>query len=234
METYSILSLFPDLDLNLTKSEKRHRQPRERRRMNENMDLFMPTDFEGAEELPKVAPYNGDIPEQFVSYPERKSCGRNVGIHFYTYDYRFQSVWTHPQQVVKELKKRKCVVIAPDFSMFVDAPRAVNVSNLYCNRWTASYWQHEGVPVIASASWASVDSFTYCYDGLPEDSVIAIGHTAVGRSRSEKELYRLGVRELIERKHPVKLLVYGSHLNFDPGVELVYIQDFIHGKLRML
>ena len=90
-----------------------------------------------------------------------------------------------------------------------------------------------GIKVIPSAGWASVGSFEYCFDGLPENSVISIGHVVEGKSMAERKLFRLGVEELVLRKHPVGLVVYGAPLHFDPGVAVVYIKGEIQ-KLRAL
>lgn len=141
--------------------------------------------------------------------------------------------WNAPPRVVPSLKQYRCVV-APDFSIFTDMPRAVNVWNIYRNRWVSSYWQSQGIKVIPSASWGSVDSFEYCFDGLPENSVIAIGHSTAGKDKSFKRLYRMGVETLIEKKRPTKLMVYGSPLDFNVNTDIVYQEGFIIKKLRRL
>lgn len=89
------------------------------------------------------------------------------------------------------------------------------------------------IQAVPSASWGNVDSFEYCFDGLPENSIIAIGHTAIGKDCSYKKLYRMGVEALIERKRPTKLLVYGAPLGFNPSVEVIYYEGNIQ-KLRQL
>ena len=49
--------------------------------------------------------------------------------------------------------------------------------------------QARGIPVIPSAN----DSLDYCFVGLPEGGVIAINHSVVGRSETQRQLYRAGV-----------------------------------------
>ena len=184
---------------------------------------------DGREELPQVSAFNAALPDSFISFSDRRKMLFSCGVHCYLYDYKIESVWNTPSSAISCLRKYQCV-IAPDFSVFVDMPRALNVWNIYRNRWVASYWQSEGINVIPSASWGNVDSFEYCFDGLPENSVISVGHVAVGRDSSYRKLYRLGIETLIERKHPDKLIVYGEPLGFYPETEVVYVE----GKIQQL
>lgn len=184
---------------------------------------------EGKEGMPKLRAFNEPLPNGFIPFSDRRKMLLPYGIHCYLYDYKIESLWNSPPAAINCLKQYKCV-IAPDFSVFVDMPRAVNVWNIYRNRWVTSYWQKVGIRAVPSASWGNVDSFEYCFDGLPENSVIAIGHTAIGKDLSCRKLYRLGVETLIERKHPEKLIVYGASLDFCPETEVVYIE----GKIQQL
>lgn len=194
----------------------------ESRRQNFNLDLLVPTDVEGVEDLPVVKSYTGSIPVSFIPLDERSKWEYGSGIHCFVDDYKINRTFTRAAEVCRSLQQYTCVV-APDFTLYVDAPRALNVYSLYMNRWVTSYWQHNGVHTIPSASWAGADSFSYCFDGLSEGGVIAVGHVAVGRDKSEKKLYRSGIEALVERKHPDTLLVYGFPLGFNPGVKVIYI-----------
>lgn len=222
--------LFPDfISINLKSDSKTDVQ---RKRKIHNLHLYNEFPTEGKEDMPLLAPYNGPLPEDFISFSDRGKKIYGCGIHCYLYDYRIEPAWSMAKSVVSCLKHYRCC-IAPDFSVFVDQSRAMNVWNIYRNRWLASFWQSENIAVIPSASWGNADSFEYCFDGLPENSIIAIGHIVVGKDKSYKKLYRYGVETLIDRKHPKKLVVYGSPLDFYAGVEVVYYQDMIH-KLRQL
>lgn len=187
---------------------------------------------EGKEDMPLLRPFNGSLPFDLISFADRRKNLFHLGVHCYLYDYKIESTWNSPQSVIQCLKQYVCV-IAPDFSVFVDQPRAINVWNIYRNRWISSFWQNEGINLIPSASWGNVDSFDFSFDGLPENSTIAIGHTAIGKDRDAKKLYRWGVETLIERKSPTRLVVYGEPLDFEPGIEVVYYESKIQ-QLRRL
>ena len=199
------------------------------------LNLQWHNDFQttGVEGFPMLEPFVDELPTFFIPFSERNKKLYNCGVHCFLYDYMIDRTWNAPPRVVPSLKQYRCVV-APDFSIFTDMPRAVNVWNIYRNRWVSSYWQSQGIKVIPSASWGSVDSFEYCFDGLPENSVIAIGHSTAGKDKSFKRLYRMGVETLIEKKRPTKLMVYGSPLDFNVNTDIVYQEGFVVKKLRRL
>lgn len=185
---------------------------------------------EGKEDMPLLKSYNGPLPEHLVSFSERSKGLYSCGLHCYEYDYKIDPAWNNPSKVVPCLQNYH-TVLGPDYSIFVDQPRAINVWNVFRNRWISSYWQANHIKVIPSASWGNVNSFEYCFDGLPEDSVIAIGHIVKGSDRNYKKLYRLGVEALVDKKSPSTILVYGSPLDFDPGVKVVTYEGSLH-KIR--
>lgn len=188
--------------------------------------------YEGVEDMPIVEPYIGPLPKQLIPFNNRKQAGPFDGVHCFVYDTRIEQAWTKPRLCLEQLKGCQCA-IAPDYSLFVDMPRAINVTNVYRNRWVNYFWSSNGVKTIPSASWGAASSFSYCFDGLPTDSYIAIGHVAEGRDKPTRKLFRMGVEELIARKKPRKLIVYGAPLDFTPTVEVVYYEGFIQKLRRM-
>ena len=209
---------------------ERDKDDRRKRLLNLQWHNGFPT--EGKEEMPLIDAYNGQLPFDLLPFSDRGKKLFAYGVHCYLDDYKIEAIWNSPSRVLDSLRSYSCV-IAPDYSIFVDQPRAINVWNVYRNRWVSSYWQKEGISVVPSASWGNVDSFDYCFDGLPKNSTIAVGHTAVGRDKYYRKLYRLGVEELIIKKRPTRLIVYGAPLDFAPDVETVYYEGIIQ-KLRRL
>lgn len=230
-------SLFPDLEPEIIEVQEDYKRQWEaaKRRVN-NLQLLSYPDFdvEGEEDMPKIPQYCGNLPADFIAFSRRgcKNCDSSYGIHCFEYDCRISSAWTNPLRPITVLKRYPCA-IGPDFSLMVDQPRAVNVTNVYRNRWVSCFWWRNGIPVIPSASWGNAESFSWCFDGLPEGGVIAVGHIAIGRDKAAKRLYRMGVETLLERKHPDKLLVYGFPLDFEPGVDVVTYQGDLL-RLRQL
>lgn len=180
--------------------------------------------------MPEIRPYFGDIPTKIIPFNQAITYKHtDCGVHFYIDDYQFERIWRQPEKYIPMLKRFQCV-IAPDFSLFVDVPAVVNMWNVYRNRIIASWMQQNGVSVIPSASWGNIDTFKYCFDGIPDNSVVAVGRASKGKVDSQRVLWDIGVDELIRKKSPQKLIIYGSacEIAFD-NVE--FIDDYIT-KLR--
>lgn len=225
--------LFPDFDSEDSKSEVLSKNSTKlRTKTLLNLHLHCNFSTEGKEDMPILYPYNSSLPNIFIPFSERNKGPLSCGIHCYLYDYFIEQTWKMPSRIISCLQKYPCV-IGPDFSLFVDMPRAINIWNVYRNRWVTSFWQSHSINAIPSASWGNADSFDYCFDGLPKNSIIAIGHTAIGKDKSYKRLFRMGVETLIERKQPTKLLIYGLPLDFNPNIEVVYYESIIQ-RLRKL
>lgn len=209
----------------------------EQRKMRyENLHLSIGMKMENG--MPILAPYNGPLDYSVVPFTERakhKSIGE--ALHFFQHDYQFASVWHNLERVTHSLCKYDCL-IAPDFSLFVndDKYQQTNRQSVYRSRFIAAYWQRCGFKVIPTASWGDVNSFKYCFDGLPEHSTIAVCGIGHDQCRSANTLWHLGIARLVEKKKPMMLIVYGGkqedHLQLP--VKVKYIPDFINQHFRNL
>lgn len=191
------------------------------------------TPTEGEFELPKVRPYTGLLPEVFIPY-NAKVCqkSRHTGVYCHIDDMGFNTTWTRPVNALKKVSNYM-VAIAPDHTLWVDARRCENIEQLRKTRTTQLFWQNNGVNTIQTASWGDADSImTYAFDGLAEGSWTSIGHQRVG-NKLEQRLFRFGIETLVERKHPIGLIIFGAPLDFDPGIPVIVKPGFI-SKLRKL
>lgn len=130
----------------------------------------------GAFDIPKMEPVNIGVEGHEVigfnyaigeKHPEDKIC------HFYLDDYQFERVWNDPDRYVSILKKFYAV-LAPDFSLYLDFPKAVQIFNHYRKMWCAAYWQENGIAVIPTICWSDEASFEWCFDGIPKHSLISV------------------------------------------------------------
>lgn len=205
------------------------------RRMRILNKHLLPSDtpVEGKFQLPKVRPYIGLIPEDFVPYSAKvdsKAAGK--GVYCNIHDAAFSSTWSQPIRSLGKVR-RYTVAVAPDHTLWVDGRVCENIEQLRKTRTTQRFWQNNGVPTIQTASWGDAESIlTYAFDGLAEGSWTAIGHQRVG-NKQEQRLFQFGVRTLVEKKHPIGLIVFGVPLDFDPGVPVIVKPSFI-SKLRKL
>lgn len=126
-------------------------QQRKRRILNKHLlpDVY---NVQGGYEWPMLSPYKGPLPESFQPYNARvgEMCA-GQGVHCHVDDAHFASCWSRPEA---GLKKVKCyeVAVAPDFTLWVDAPVCENIEQLRRNRVVGLYWQTHGVRVIPSAA----------------------------------------------------------------------------------
>ena len=61
-------------------------------------------------------------------------------VHFYIDDYQFDRVWNYPEKYLELLKQFKGV-IGPDFSMYRDMPKSMQIYNCFRSRVLSAYWQ---------------------------------------------------------------------------------------------
>lgn len=169
----------------------------------------------GQFDFPKIKPVSVDVTNTEVigfnyaigcKHPEDKIC------HFYLDDYQFERVWNDPERYVPILKRFKAV-LSPDFSMYTDFPRAVQIFNNYRNMWCGAYWQENGITVIPTIGWVDESSFEWCFDGMPRHSLVCI--STVGgfgnHPTSNKDLWLAGYEKCLEVLEPSEILLFGKH-----------------------
>lgn len=166
----------------------------------------------GKYDIPQIQPENVDIrgldwiPFNFAM--SATDC-ETKGLHFFVDDYQFQRVWNQPDRYVPILQKFGAVC-APDFSMYTDMPLAMQIYNHYRKHWLAAYWQLLGIHVIPTICWSTEESFDWCFDGEPENAIIAISSVGTQNRKESQELFETGCREAIKRLNPSQILWYGK------------------------
>lgn len=210
---------------------------RRRKMMYENMHLMSGMNFTANLHYPQILPYTGNTDFVSVSYEERnKHCGNNEALHFFLDDYRFRSaVWNNLEYTTYSIRKFD-YVYTPDLSLWKDLPTDFyNRENVFRTRFIGAYWQKCGYNVIPTASWGDLASFSYCFEGLPIHSVIAV--SGMGNRKSEDAFNRwcYGLRRLEEAVSPTLIIIYGDKVEVhNLNTPLKFIPCFIQEKLRIL
>lgn len=123
----------------------------------------------------------------------------------------FKGIWFRSSHAYKVLS-HFAGIITPDFSLYQDFPLPLKLWNVYRMR-AFGYWFGTlcGHAVINNVRWGTSETFWYCFDGIPENSVVAIG-TVGGSPRKldDRERFEEGLKELVRRLHPHTIIVYGS------------------------
>lgn len=125
-------------------------------------------------------------------------------VHFFTYDWKFEKVYSRAEDELEKLSQYYAL-FSPDFSLFTNMPRVLQILSVFKNRWCGAYWQSKGLKVIPTVSWGDESSFDFCFDGIEEGSVVAV--CTYYRENCEEE-FMLGYNEMLRRIKPSMVLCY--------------------------
>lgn len=241
IKTYSSLNVFSPKEEYLMSHDSRGRKNQGTKLSvgaelvkTDNIHLLDGIRFEEHSSMPVLEAYRGSVDLDFHAFKERHRLeGEGQAIHFFMPDKRFAyAVWNRLEKTTREIIKFNAV-LAPDFSLFVDAPDEVNRYAVYKSRFVAAYWLRCGLQVIPTASWAGASSLDFCFEGLPMRSVIAVCGTGVRWCRSAWELWCYALRRLEAEKQPTLILVYGEPVDI-PGLHtpVKFIESYIFKHFR--
>ncbi len=206
----------------------------ERHRTNDtyNLDIIDVTKTEGFYQMP-IIKNNNYIPKDIIGFNYAKtSKEKNVGIHFYLDDYQFERLWNNPKDYIEILKQYDCI-FSPDFSLYMDMPIAMKIWNVYRSRLIGQYYQEQGIKVIPTLSWAEKETFKFCFDGIPQGSIVSISTIGVKRNKEALKIWKVGVDELIKKIKPSTILVYGGKLEYDYGdIQVIYYQNKVTENMK--
>jgi len=167
--------------------------------------------LQGKYEFPVLENTVADVPMDIVPFEKRKKIKnkKEVFLHFYMEDRRFKKIMERPEKYLKELSKYGGV-ISPDASMYVDMHLAEQIANSFKNKVCAVFFQQAGINVIPNVRWAGKESFDFAFDGFMPNGVYAISTHGCIRSKQEKDMFKLGLQEMIKRLNPKIILVHGA------------------------
>lgn len=194
---------------------------------------LIPVDIqtEGKEEFPCVLPFKADLPKELYGLDEGvPKDSYQMGMHGFCYDHVLDQRFRKPYKVLEKAQNYHCA-IGPQFSVLMDGRRCEAVEAIRRNRLYTLFLQLNGIPTIQSVSLTSLNFWDIAYDGLAPNCPVAIENLCKNKGLNQQELLKSGIEELIKRKHPTTLLVYGNELGFDVDVAVVYYKSRIQ-KLR--
>lgn len=127
-------------------------------------------------------------------------------IHFFTYDWNFESVYEKPEEALEKLDQYYAI-LTPEFSTYKDMPLARQIDSVFKNRWCGAFWQKQGVLVIPTVSWGSIPCMEFCFDGIEKGSVVAV---STYTREDNKAGFMLGYNKMIEIIEPSAVICYGT------------------------
>lgn len=190
----------------------------------DNLHLKKFVNFADGYEMPTLKACN-IIPTSLVSFNAALTAkDHNQCVHFFIDDYQFERIWNLPDRYVECLRQFQCV-IAPDFSQYTDMPYPQRIWNNYRGKFIGAWLQSQGLTVIPNVTWSLPDSYEYCFDGIPQQSVIAINSTGAARYGLTRFLWLKGYREALSRLRPLAVIRYGTMIPGEDTSVSIYFNN---------
>ena len=179
----------------------------------------------GKYDIPYCPATATDIPKDQVTWEEAKQIHRmhiakkeedyfvEVYINWYIDDYKFdglRGIW-HDYNFALRVIKHFAGIITPDFSTYQDFPYSIKINATYRMR-VFGYWVgKQGINVINNVRWGTEETFEYCFEGIPKNSIVSIGTVGGGpRKLADRSRFETGLYKMVEVLSPHTILVYGS------------------------
>ena len=145
------------------------------------------------------------------------------GVHFFVDDFRFESVYNHPDKALERYGKYR-FLLTPDYSLYAEMEPWRQIESIGKARWVGAKWQELGKIVIPTISWGSARSFEFCFDGIQKNSIVAVG--MIGCKRN-KIAFLKGYYQMLSKIEPETIICFGHPFNEMDGniVEVDYLNS---------
>lgn len=198
-----------------------------------NMDIVSP--YMNTGDFWEMPIINNDryIPDKLIGFNEALTSKDNkAGVHFFLDDYQFERIWKEPNRYINALSKFTCI-LSPDFSLYMDMPKPLQIYNTYRSRLIGQYYQDKGLRVIPTISWGDKNTFNFCFRGIPKQSIVAISTIGVRRNKETLKIWEVGKNEMIRQIEPSTILIYGGNIDTDTkGINTIWYENKTIKRLK--
>lgn len=189
-------------------------------------------DAQGKWNIPSIKKEELDLSNvNLISYSDTRTNdideNKNKGVHFYIDDYRMEGLYRTPTKSLRRLSQYK-FLITPDYSLYRDLPKAVQLFNVFKSHWCGAYWQSLGLTVIPNVSWGDATTFEFCFDGIEEGSIVAVG--MIGCKRNKTTFMR-GYNEMLRRIKPSTIICFGTPFPEMKG-NIIYVDYMASRRIK--
>ena len=172
------------------------------------------------------------IPKDLISFNYVLNTDAfDKGVHFYIDDYQFERVWKDPHKYMDRLKQFDCM-LTPDFSLYMEMPKAMQIWNIYRSRLIGQIAQDVGIKVIPTLSWSDPGSFKFCFDGIEPGGVVSVSTIGVKTDKDAMKVWTAGMDEAIKKLTPSCVIVYGGDIGYKFPCKVVYIENHNTEKIK--
>jgi hypothetical protein len=182
-----------------------------------NLRAVYPGDELGIPVLPALL----ELPGNLVNYTARNRLNNPQDgdcVHFFVDDYRFEVSWTQPERMLTRVM-RTGMALTPDFSLYPEMPRIVQMWNIYRSRWCGAWMSDHGIKVIPTMTWSDESSFDYAFNGVAPGGTVAVSTVGIIRaSAQEQDRFMAGYQAMLNIVNPARVIIYGKRF---PKMDLV-------------
>ena len=165
--------------------------------------------FSGRMEFPALTA-NAAIPSSLTEFRRlKKPNADNQYIHFYLHDRKYESINRNPNQYLSWFR-RFAGIIGFDFSSHAECPLYKQVECFGRNRELSFWFARQGISVIPNVRWGNKETFSWCFDGLPKRSTVAVSTLGCTGNMFDRRLFSDGFLEMMARLEPDTIVVYGT------------------------
>lgn len=169
--------------------------------------------------------YANEVPFNLLSFNHALTTQNPEAhwLHFYIDDYQFERVWNAPDKYVTVLK-RFAGIIAPDFSVYTDMPKAQQIFQMYKMRLLSAFFASHGIKVIPNITWSNVDSLKLSLEGIPKNNVIGLstnGCTGIHRQEFVK-VFNIVLKQL----KPKQIIIIGRIIEEIDAPNITWVNNY--------
>ncbi|MDD6407526.1 MAG: DUF4417 domain-containing protein [Lactobacillus equicursoris] len=176
----------------------------------------------GEYDLPELLCNTKIIPDYIALYSQKNlyHCTPLTCVAFYEYDYKFDgpnglfnAIYYNNTKLLEEYKERfknVRIFIAPDYSVFGDVNKLINLIQIWKARIVALWFTIElSAVVIPNITYSSEKCFSEYFAGLENCSVVAFSTKGHIRSKNERNLTKAAVKYVVDH-FPLKVIIVYS------------------------
>ena len=151
-----------------------------------------------------------DVPKVLCSFdqPSRIISEKDTAVHFFVHDRKFRNVIMNPQMYVGKFMNLGAI-LTPDLTLTVEMPRWVRIQRTHLSRCVGAYFLSRQLNVIPTLRWVELSDLDFVAEGIPQESVFAVGAYGNFRNPQSRWIFETGLIELIDILNPVGVLIYG-------------------------
>jgi hypothetical protein len=138
---------------------------------------------------------------------------------FYVHDERFdEAVWRKQHQTIDRIIDREFTAVSvPDFSVYINEPKALNIYARYKAMYIGRLYQEFGIKIVPNLAWGTQETWDFCFAGQPKKPPVAIVQcrtTTQGEVGDTRHNWVGGFLKALEMVEPETVLVYGGQEHY--------------------